>query len=55
MSLGRTEHRRKAIIKMDLKKWGIECTHPSYETPGFDLPQNNNESSVAIKGGTVFV
>jgi hypothetical protein len=28
-SLGRTEHRRQAIIKMDIKKWGIEWTHPS--------------------------
>jgi hypothetical protein len=27
--LGRTEHRRDTIIKMDLKKWGIEWTHPS--------------------------
>lgn len=29
MPLGRTEHRRQAIIKMDLKKWGTEWTHPS--------------------------
>lgn len=55
MPLRRTEHRRQAIIKMDLKKWDIEWTHPSQETPGFDLSQNNNESLVAIKGGTIFV
>jgi len=29
MPLGRTEHRRQAIIKLDLKQWGIELTHPS--------------------------
>jgi len=29
MPLGRIEHRRQATLKLDLKKWGIEWTHPS--------------------------
>jgi len=32
--LGRTEHSRQAIFKMDLKKWGIEWTHPSLKLHG---------------------